>query len=133
MATGAIRVSAIRGLQELIKKFERLNERMWEMPRVAQDAEKYLRSQVPPYPPPPPNSTYHRTGDLGRSIHTEVQKLGAQVVTSLSVGVDYGPWVVDERRQARVHRGRWWTLQEVLRKSRDGVVRLYEDFIRPFI
>jgi hypothetical protein len=55
------------------------------------------------------------------------------VVSTLSVGVDYGVWVVDKKKQARTHKGRWWTLADVLAKSRDGIVKLYEDFIKPFI
>lgn len=38
----------------------------------------------------------------------------------------YNRWVQDEERQARVHRGRWVTLQASMRRREQAIQRLFE-------
>lgn len=121
-----------KGLPELISKYNRIAGDMGPMLRGAtQKAILYVHSTVPPYPAQPPNSDYIRTGTLGREVHTRVEELGSNVVGIIGTPTVYSPWVISDEQQkgrgpqARVHQGRWWTLQEVVRKARDVVVNIY--------
>lgn len=85
---------------------------------------------------------YRRTGSggIGGSITTEVRELGTDVIGVIGTNKDYAPWVISSEvvpmgtgPQAAYHRGVWWTLQEEVNKSWDGVVRIFESALRDFI
>ena len=60
------------------------------------------------YAPPPPNSTYIRTGRLG--ANWGLQRKGKQSVTFYNMS-PYAGYVVGDgkgNRQAAIHAGRWW-------------------------
>ncbi|MQC27048.1 MAG: hypothetical protein DWG76_06345 [Chloroflexi bacterium] len=82
-----------------------------------------VHQEIPAYPPPPPLSHYRRTGTLGRTITTmmgagdpnalsRVEALAIAVKGFIGTRLKYAPWVIDEKRQVKAHRGRWYTLQE---------------------
>jgi hypothetical protein len=125
----------MRGYTEVMAKFRRLEQGLSPsgMVSTVDSAAKYVHSQVPPYPAPPVNSRYRRTGTLGREIYDRVRSLGSSVVGVVGSPTVYAPYVIWRNTQAWMHRGRWWTLQDVLEKSRDGVVRIFEDAIRRLI
>jgi len=85
----------------------------------------FILSNVPPYPPPSPKSRYIRTGLLGRSITKRVETQKEIVRGKVGTNVIYAPWVISSVKlpdgrggQAFMHRGRWWTLQEVVANSK---------------
>lgn len=120
----------IKGFDELMGHLEGLSKNIrWKMPDAARSANIYLEGQIPPYPPERPAQKYVRTGALGRSYGTEVEAIGNLTIETLTVGVPYAHWVVDENKQAWMHRGRWWTAQQVLADARDGIVAIYTKFI----
>lgn len=110
-----------------------------ESQRAMKRAVLYVHSQTPPYPPPPPGSRYRRTGTLGRTITamgsasgpalSRVETAGGTVVGYVGSSVKYAGYVIDEENQAWMHKGRWWTLQSVVAKSRDGIRRIFDDAI----
>lgn len=121
-----------RGLNELNAKLNRIQSGLSDMRSTTERATKYVRGQIPPYPPPPANSKYRRTGTLGREIYDQVRPVGSGFVGVIGSPTVYGPWVISDEKlsdgrgpQAKVHQGRWWTLQEILRKSIDGVKQIY--------
>ena len=99
----------------------------------------YTLGTVPGYPAPPDTSTYVRTGLLGRSITSlqgqaegslaRVEPLGAHVIGYIGSSVEYAGYVVDENQQAWMHQGRWFTLQSVVAKAIDNVVKILHDAI----
>lgn len=103
---------------------------------AAKEAGEYLKQSIPPYPPPPPGSKYVRTYGLQDSLFADVEPLFAGVVQA-TVGSDMpdSPWVISKERvgevgpQARIHVGRWYTLQEVLRKGKDKVMEIYHNLL----
>lgn len=124
----------IKGMAELNRKLDRIRRDIRpEMRAATEKALAYVHSRVPPYPSPPPDSTYRRTGTLGRSITTQVRELGTQMVGVIGTNVVYAPYVIDEKRQAAMHSGRWWTLQAVVRKARAGVRAIYRAAIRDLL
>lgn len=73
------------------------------------------------YPPERPGQKYVRTwrlklGWLGRRIKP--------AVWSLENRTPYAGWVVDQRFQAWMHRGRWWIFQDEIRPIPDLTKKL---------
>jgi hypothetical protein len=131
----------LKGFDEFDKKLAGIAGGMHGFLTTTTDrAVKYVHSKVPPYPTPPDGSTYRRTGTLGREIGTEVRSVGSEVVGIIGAATVYAPWVISDQRtedgrgpQARVHEGRWWTLQETVRGNVQGVVDIYRQAIRKLI
>lgn len=134
------------GMEKLLRKYDEIVSRVTDAKKDAmQEGVLYVHSQIPPYPAPPPASTYVRTGTLGRSVTTlqgndpdalsRVETLGKDVVGYIGTKVLYAPYVLDETRQARAHRGRWYTLQKVVTDAvpkvrqivRDRMVKLFTE------
>lgn len=101
--------------------------------QATEEAVLYVHGKVPEYPPPPGESSYTRTGTLGRSITTKVEAIGSGAVGSIGTAVVYAGYVIDENRQAWMHRGRWWTLQGVVRGSKDAIIGFYQRAISRLI
>lgn len=131
----------IRGLDRVRRKLERMKQSIRpQMEKATREAIHYVHSQVPAYPPPPPTSTYRRTGTLGRSVTvfqhhapgalSRVEPLGDEVRGVIGTAIEYAPDVIDERHQARMHKGRWYTLQRVVRQATVGIKRIYEKMVR---
>lgn len=125
------RAFEVKYLDLLIKKMQRIGYSLSTgLRKPMDDSKAYIDKMIPPYPPPPPNSTYTRTGELGNQMISEVRPLGSSVVMYLGSKVPYSPLVIKEKTQARIHRGRWWTIEQVLEKARDGVLRIFEDTVK---
>ena len=103
----------------------------------------YVQGKLPPYPPPPTGSTYRRTGTLGRSITSlfgqhpdalsKIQPFGGGVHGIIGTQLKYAPFVIDEDRQAGVHRGRWWTLQQAVRNQTQAIVDYWKKAVDLYI
>ncbi len=121
----------VKGLTEATAKLAKAGAAAagYQLAQTMDKAMKYVHSQVPPYPPPPPNSTYRRTGLLGRSIATEVNPLGTSIVGTIGTNVVYAPYVIGEN-QAAIHQGRWWQLEKVVEKLVPDVVKIFEDWAK---
>ena len=89
--------------------------------RWAQDVRGKLKST--PYPPKRPGQRYVRTGRLANSWRVERASLGRVLITN---SAQYSGWVVGggpHNRQARVHVGRWWKGENVVRESLPNLTR----------
>lgn len=124
----------IIGLNELKAKMARRGRDIpAELEVATRKAVAYVHSTVPAYPPPPPQSTYRRTGTLGREIGTEVRPMGSKIIGLIGTNTVYAPWVISDEKvgsrgpQAWMHVGRWWTLQGVVHKAWGSVVKIYRD------
>lgn len=113
------------GLDEVLK---RLDEKKIKDAAEAGMAKGllYVHKNLPPAPPPPPNSNYTRTGKMLGSITTKTLRSGGDIHGIIGPHREYAPFVIGHEDQAPVHRGRWWTLYDVVSKQVDAVV----DFIR---
>lgn len=124
----------VTGLDELREKYRRAERDIRPaLEKGMRKAMYYVHSQTPAYPAAPIGSTYRRTGTLGRSISTDVKPVGGSVTGIIGTPVEYAPYVIDEDRQAWMHRGRWWTLQSVVRKSLDRVVEILGDTLEDML
>lgn len=68
-----------------------------------------------PYPPPPAGSTYVRTYTLPTGWRVEKQKDSSYTIKNR---VEYAHWVVSKKFQAWMHRGRWWTAEDIMKQNR---------------
>jgi hypothetical protein len=104
----------------------------------------YLHGSLPDESsiPKPAGSKYQRTGLMMRSITEEVRSLGEDQVGVLGVGkvAPYGPWVISSEvarsgsgPQARIHQGRWFTLQGKLKEEAHNVFLVIQAVILKFM
>ena len=105
-----------------------------EMMRAMGRSMVRLQGGVKKYPPKPPDSRYIRTTTLGKSltIATDAQAIGS--VSAIHGGVEgrwgtkvkYAPYVIDQNKQAWMHKGRWWTLQGEAKRLTPQVVKEFK-------
>lgn len=81
-----------------------------------------LRTELAKYPPPPKNSTYRRTGKLGRSWTHRVNINLLTTTALLGNNTPYAPDVQGEGTQVPIHQGRWQTDLQVLTANIDYIV-----------
>ena len=133
----------IKGLDSLNARLKGMTgaEIQKTLKQTTDRAIKYVHSQVPPYPPKPPNSTYTRRLLLGKTINTRVKEVGSEIQGVIGSPMEYSPWVISSEAvaevgagpQAWMHRGRWWTLQEVVNKALGEVKRIYSEMLRDML
>lgn len=146
----------ITGVPQLLRKLDALTADRTLRPAMAASL-ALLQSDLQAYPrPPAPGSfpgfvsvkqrrwffaalrsgeitvPYRRTGMLGRAWTQRINGRGLGMVGILGnvMGKSYGRYVQDKRRQARIHQGRWPTVQDVARRRRKDVVREFRVAIR---
>ena len=119
---------------DLVQRMQQYPQKLnQEMERTMKQSLAHVQGSVPPYPPARPDSSYIRTGTLGRSIGLggkaeiyEVNRIGAGYEARLGTNLSYAPYVIGPNDQATQHKGRWWTMKTVIEKARPGVERLFE-------
>ncbi len=100
----------VKGLDDLIIRIDGSARILYRHLRRAMGRSvAALQRVIQPYPPPPPDSSYKRTGTLGRRWQARVMDRGPTVRGVLKNPTSYAPVVVGEETQAEVHKGRWKT------------------------
>lgn len=119
----------ITGIDKLIAQLGRL-EGMNHLRAPMQRAVYRLQARMAQYPAQRPNSTYRRTGTLGRKWTTKITQSASELVGSVGNNTEYAPYVQAYRFQARVHRGRWINTDKyVMDTEQRNIVRDFEDTI----
>jgi len=115
----------IEGLDELIG---RLGKAPTLVRKLAGDAmEKsvaVVHRKLATYPSPPPASTYRRTGTLGRSITTKVER--SKFTGEVGTNLRYAPYVIGAE-QAAMHRGRWQTVTSVAEELKPQIEGFFRE------
>lgn len=119
----------ITGIDKLIAQLGRL-EGMNHLRAPMQRAVYRLQARMAQYPAQRPNSTYRRTGTLGRKWTTKITQSASELVGSVGNNTEYAPYVQAYRFQARAHRGRWINTDKyVMDTEQRNIVRDFEDTI----
>lgn len=120
-----------RGLDKLQAAYrKRAGNIKPELTRSMQKAVNYVWGQMGEYPPTRPGQKYVRTGQLGRSIYGEVRPLSGMPMGVLGTNLKYAKWVIDEKNQAWMHRGRWWTMQGKINDNHDAILEFFSQGFR---
>lgn len=133
----------ISGVAELRKRFGAFKPTFdRELKNTVQASLLTFWENTPPYPPPPKDSTYIRTGYLGRSLGSdikggksgghpdiyEVRQNGGYFEGTFGTRNKYAPYVIDDKKQAWMHRGRWWVIGDIAKRSAKKIDTLFRDF-----
>lgn len=110
----------VEGLEQL---FRRLNTvKAQKVLRAPMNrAALRIQADMQRYPAQRPNSSYRRTGTLGRSWTSTIDNLGDGIRVRIGNRVRYAPFVQSSMFQARVHRRRWQTDRIVLNRHRGAI------------
>jgi hypothetical protein len=116
----------VSGLNELYAKLDRvaaLDILEPPMQRGVLRLEAYMKH----YPSPPPQSTYRRTGTLGRRwVTAPIARTGNTLIGKIGNNLGYAPYVQSRMLQARIHQGRWRTDQDAVRDNETAIVADFE-------
>ena len=126
----------VKGLVEILKRMAAFPAQLDAvMAKTLEAVLLTVHENVLPYPPEPPNSTYTRTGTLGRSLGAggtmpdiyEVRPMGAGSMARFGTRLEYAPYVIGDRdsEQAWMHKDRWWTLPDIAKRAEDKIKRLW--------
>lgn len=120
----------VEGLAIILARLEQGDARVRRYVGIAMHASlEHLRDKAAKYPPRPPQSTYRRTGTLGRKWATKV-KMAPAVVGYLGNNAPYAGYVQDRAQQAWMHVGRWQTVQDVIEDEAEFVTGQFETAAR---
>ena len=129
----------VKGLQELINKVGRITPEIQRaMDKTMEASLNTLHENVPSYPRKPEASSYIRTGTLGKSIGMNnakptvysIKGSGAKIEGRFGTDLSYAKYVIDPDRQAYMHRGRWWTTDNIVKASKSKILRLWDKMIQ---
>lgn len=133
-------IITIRGLDEVIQRMEQYPDELHKGMEAAMDATMLvLWENVPPYPPPPDNSSYRRTGTLGRTLGSsmsggksggepdiyEVRPIGSGFEGRFGTRLEYAPYVIGDDTQAWMHY-QWWTISTVAIRATAKITKLWQ-------
>ena len=140
----------VRGIDQVVSKFGKLAT-FTNLRPAMRDSLNNVWSEVAKYPPPPASSAfpgfksekqrrfffaalrdgliqvpYRRTGTLGRSWTMRISSTVDGIEGRVGTNIIYAPWVQDKERQAIIHQGRWQTVQDVLERLTNWIVRRFQ-------
>ena len=123
-------VVIVQGVKELNAKLDRL-QRAQLLVAPMEIAVDRLKGFMNKYPVQRnANSTYVRTGTLGRRWTTRVTPSALAVTGKVGNNTIYGPWVQSAAFQAEIHRGHWQTDRDAIRVNRNAIIADFERSIR---
>lgn len=122
----------VEGVEEIRKRMSDYPKKFDEVIGKTLDTSLLtIHQEVPPYPVY--QSSYRRTGTLGRTLtpgqnnNINERKIGPQMFeATFGTRLNYAPYVIGEQTQAG-HMKHWWTLDgTVLRKAAPKIERLFQ-------
>ena len=137
----------INGLDRAIERLKRVPEALnRSMIHVMTLSLLELWSAVRPYPPKPAKSKYVRRGaeGLGGSLGSSevggrsgaqptvysIQGQGNKSVGRFGTDLSYAKYVIDPKRQAYMHKGRWWTMESIKKDALPKIKKHWYDLVK---
>ena len=118
----------IKGIDALIQKLGKV-EGMKHLRAPMQRAVYRLQGRMAQYPAQRPNSSYRRTGTLGRKWTSKIEQSSTSITGKVGNNASYAPLVQSYQFQARIHRGLWQTDRYVVDTEYRTIVRDFENAI----
>ena len=120
----------IEGIDEFNRRYTPLQRSDLLYPPMVRGVER-LKSYMARYPRQRnANSTYRRTGTLGRRWTTRITRTQQGLTGKVGNNTVYAPVVQSSRFQARIHRGWWQTDRDAVRDNRGPIVRDFQGAVR---
>lgn len=131
----------VEGLDELRRNFQQFpNEFNRTLKKAMDSSLVVIWENVLPYPAKPENSSYDRQGILGKSLGVgmtgakigkpdiyQVRGMGSGMQeASFGTRLEYAPYVIGDEEQAKVHRGRWWTISKVAERATGKITKVFQ-------
>lgn len=114
-------------LQRLVNVLDDFSEiAEGEGERALKKAHTLLMTKLGTYPPPPPNSTYVRTGKLGQGWTRDAAK-AKKMRLEFSNKVPYARYVQGKHWQAKIHKGRWTPAADILWKETAALTGILDE------
>ena len=118
----------IKGVDELIRKLGKV-EGTKHLRQPMQRAVYRLQARMAQYPAQRTNSSYRRTGTLGRKWTSKIEQGNGIIRGKVGNNTEYAPLVQSYQFQARIHRGLWQTDRYVVDTEYRTIVRDFENAI----
>ena len=118
----------IKGIDALIQKLGKV-EGTKHLRQPMQRAVYRLQARMAQYPAQRTNSSYRRTGTLGRKWTSKIEQGNGSITGKVGNNASYAPLVQSYRFQARIHRGLWQTDRYVVDTEYRTIVRDFESAI----
>lgn len=130
----------IRGLNELLARMSAYPQELIKTVAVGMSASlNILWENVPPYPSPPQDSRYRRTGTLGRSLGSDqsggaagspsvysIRQLGqGNFEGTFGTNLEYAPYVIGDTMQA-AQNSHWWRMRNIAEKAAGKINALWD-------
>lgn len=113
----------IDGVEKLLRKFNSIQKIHEILAPPMRISTMVLQADLAKYPPKRRGSKYVRTGTLGRKWTTSPPRLeGRKLIGRVGTNVAYAPLVQSSKFQSSVHRGRWQTDEQVIKRNRKRIV-----------
>lgn len=123
----SVNVEGSEALLALLKQFPDVVKK--EIEAVINKGLYLLQAGAADYPPPPPGSTYRRTGTLGRlwtSAQHQIRVSGNALEGRIGNATPYGPYVQSQAKQAAIHQGRWKTIEQIMKEAEPEINELLD-------
>lgn len=115
----------VQGIDQLNAKFDQLQRN--EILRAPMERSVVrLQRFMAKYPPAPPKSKYRRTGTLGRRWTTQIVGSAQGLTGKVGNRTIYAPEVQAEMFQSEIHKGRWQTDRDAIKKNQSTIIRDFE-------
>jgi len=119
----------IKGIDTLIQKLGKV-EGTKHLRQPMQRAVYRLQGRMAQYPAQRTNSSYRRTGTLGRKWTSKIEQGNGIIRGKVGNNTEYAPLVQSYQFQARIHRGLWQTDRYIVDTEYRTIVRDFEDTIK---
>lgn len=120
----------ITGIDQLMRKLQSMEDVNNVLRPPMQRAVFRLQRDMANYPPARPSSSYVRTGTYGRRWTTAINESNQGLVGKVGNNTVYGPFVGSQQFQAAVHRNRWLTDAQAVKRNRARIVADFEQAIQ---
>ena len=115
-------------VSEVVKKLDPKTMEVY-LANALKGGSALIQADIKQYPAPPSDSTYKRTGTLGKSWTRKLERGWAssgRMAIVIGSNVKYAPYVQHADAQAWMHKGRWQTAQQVAKDKTQEVARFIE-------
>lgn len=119
----------IKGIDALVQKLGKVEGTKHLRPPMQRSVYR-LQARMAQYPAQRTNSSYRRTGTLGRKWTSKIEQGNGIIRGKVGNNASYAPLVQSYQFQARIHRGLWQTDRYIVDTEYRTIVRDFEDTIK---